>query len=64
MLPIEGLINERDHAWFVGYGPFENPEIAVLAFVYNGGEGSVTAGPLVSEVLNAYFDLKAMGSGQ
>jgi penicillin-binding protein 2 len=48
------------HSWYVAYAPFENPEIAVLAFVYNGGEGAVTAGPVVRQVLEAYFSLKAI----
>ncbi len=48
------------HAWFVGYGPFEDPEIAVLAFVYSGEEGATVAGPAVIEVLKAYFELKAI----
>ena len=34
--------------------------IVVLAFVYNGGEGAVTAGPIVRQVLEAYFSLKAI----
>ncbi|MEK7326606.1 MAG: penicillin-binding transpeptidase domain-containing protein, partial [Chloroflexota bacterium] len=46
------------HAWFVGYAPADNPEIAVVAFVYNGGEGSLVAGPIVQQVLQAYFELK------
>jgi penicillin-binding protein 2 len=50
------------HAWFVGYAPYDNPEIAVVAFVYNGGEGATVAGPIVGEVLKAYFNLKALGS--
>jgi len=48
-----------EHAWFIGYAPADNPEIAVVAFVYNGGEGSLTAGPIVQQVLQAYFNLKA-----
>ncbi len=56
--------NWPEHAWFVGYGPAENPEIIVLAFVYNGGEGSVTAGPIVSDVLNAYFQLRTIDTGE
>jgi penicillin-binding protein 2 len=43
----------------VGYAPFENPEVIALAFVYNGGEGSAVAAPIVREVLDAYFKLKA-----
>ncbi|HML24045.1 MAG TPA: penicillin-binding protein 2 [Aggregatilinea sp.] len=46
------------HAWFVGYAPYENPEVAVIAFVYNGDEGSAVAAPIVNEVLDAYFKLK------
>jgi penicillin-binding protein 2 len=48
------------HSWYAGFAPFEDPEIIVLAFVYNGGEGAVTAGPVVRQVLEAYFDLKAV----
>jgi penicillin-binding protein 2 len=48
------------HSWYVGYAPFENPEIIVIAFVYNGGEGAVTSGPIVRQVLEAYFSLKAI----
>ena len=36
----------------------ENPEIAVVAFVYNGGEGSFMALPLVRETMRAYFELQ------
>ncbi len=48
------------HAWTVGFAPYENPEIAVIAFVYNGGEGSSVAGPIIRRVLEAYFELKAI----
>jgi penicillin-binding protein 2 len=46
------------HAWFVGYGPYENPQIAVLGFVYNGGEGALVALPVVVQTLDAYFRLQ------
>ncbi|MBN1438145.1 MAG: penicillin-binding protein 2 [Anaerolineales bacterium] len=46
------------HAWYGAYGPYENPEIVVVAFVYDGGEGAVTAGPVVRDVLKVYFSLK------
>lgn len=48
------------HAWYMGYAPYDDPEIAVLAFVYNGNEGSSTAGPIVRQVMEAYFELKAI----
>ncbi len=46
------------HAWYVGYAPYEAPEILVIAFVYNGKEGSAVATPIVREVMDAYFKLK------
>jgi penicillin-binding protein 2 len=52
--------NWPSHAWTVAYAPYENPEIAVIAFVYNGGEGASVAGPIVWQVLNAYFELEAI----
>ncbi len=51
------------HAWYAGYAPYDNPEILVVAFVYNGGEGASVAAPIVHKVLDAYFNLKAIDSG-
>jgi penicillin-binding protein 2 len=48
------------HAWTIAYAPYENPEIAVVAFVYNGGEGASVAGPIVRRVLEAYFEIKTI----
>jgi penicillin-binding protein 2 len=56
--------NWPTHAWYAAYAPFENPEIAVVAFVYNGGEGAVTSGPIVRQVLEAYFELKAIDAAR
>jgi penicillin-binding protein 2 len=47
------------HSWFVGYAPFDKPEIAVVGFMFNGGEGSTWAAPLVREVMAAYFKVGA-----
>ena len=52
--------NWPTHAWTVAFAPFNDPEIAVVAFVYNGGEGASVAGPIVRRVLEAYFELKAV----
>ena len=51
--------NWPTHSWYVGYAPYDDPEIVVLAFVYNGGEGASVAAQIVREVLKAYFELKA-----
>ena len=50
------------HAWYAGYAPYEDPEIVVLAFVYNGDEGSILAAPVARSVMETYFELKAIDS--
>jgi penicillin-binding protein 2 len=54
--------NWPTHAWTVAYAPYEDPEIAVVAFIYNGGEGASVAGPVVRRILQAYFELKTVDS--
>lgn len=34
---------DQTHAWFVGYAPFDNPQVAMVVFVENGGKGGVVA---------------------
>jgi len=55
--------NWPTHAWFVGYAPYDDPEIAVVAFVYNGGEGASVAAPIVRKVMAAYFGIKEIDEG-
>ncbi|MCC7163612.1 MAG: hypothetical protein IT331_14050 [Anaerolineae bacterium] len=50
--------NHDPHAWFAGFAPYENPQIAVVVMIENGGEGSKVAAPLFRKVLEQYFDIK------
>ena len=52
------------HGWTMAYAPYENPEIAILAFFYNAGEGGRVAAPTVKAVMDAYFTLKAVDTAQ
>jgi penicillin-binding protein 2 len=52
------------HSWTLAYAPYEDPEIIVVAFAYNGGEGASVAGPMVARVIRAYFELKSIDLGQ
>ena len=45
----------RDHAWFVGYAPSENPTIAFAVFVEHGGHGGTVSAPIVHDVLQVHF---------
>ena len=48
------------HAWTLAYAPYDDPEIIILAFAYNGGEGGSVAAPIVARVMQAYFELKSI----
>ena len=50
----EGLA-QPTHAWFMAFAPVDAPEIALIVFIYNGGEGSAVAAPVAQEILNWYF---------
>lgn len=44
-----------DHAWFAGFAPAENPEIAVVVLVEHGGSGGSEAAPVAAQVVRDYF---------
>lgn len=46
-----------NNAWFVAFAPLERPEIAVVA-LFENGEESYNAVPIVRDVIKAYFDKK------
>lgn len=43
------------HSWFSCYAPADNPEIVVSVLVEEGGDGSVSAAPVVRKILESYF---------
>lgn len=56
--------NWPSHAWTVAYAPYDDPEIVILAFAYNGTEGGLVAAPIVKKVMDAYFEEKAINASQ
>lgn len=46
----------RSHAWFTGFAPIEDPQIAVTVIVEDGGSGGETAVPIARRIFNAYFE--------
>ena len=44
----------KTHAWFVGFAPFDEPEIAVVALVENGAHGAYAA-QIAKDIFEAYF---------
>ena len=51
------------HAWYVGYAPYDDPEIVVAVFVFNGGEGSAWAATVACHVMAAHFDIAQYAPG-
>ncbi|OGS95359.1 MAG: penicillin-binding protein 2 [Gallionellales bacterium RIFCSPLOWO2_12_FULL_57_18] len=45
----------RDHAWFIAFAPAEQPKIALVVLVENGGHGGSTAAPIARKVLDYYL---------
>ncbi|GMU98401.1 MAG: penicillin-binding protein 2 [Ignavibacteriota bacterium] len=53
----------EDHAWFVGFAPYENPKIAIAVLVENVGFGGTHAAPIAKNVIQAYMNsFKGEGS--
>lgn len=45
----------RNHGLFVGFAPFDNPQVAVAAVVEHGCHGSSAAAPVVRDILTTYM---------
>jgi penicillin-binding protein 2 len=63
--PMPGLGRRAgtEHSWYEGYGPLNNPNLVVVAFFENGGEGSGVALPAVRKVMAARWGVKLDASG-
>ena len=44
-----------DHAWFVAFAPYVDPQVVVAVFVEHGGHGSDAAAPVAWRILETYF---------
>jgi penicillin-binding protein 2 len=61
--------DSEDHAWFVGFAPYRNPEIVVAVFVEHGGHGGSASAPIAHAIFDTYYKKKTgqfhpPGSGQ
>ena len=46
---------DSPHAWFVGYAPADDPQIAIAVVVENSGEGSVAAAPIFRSLVEVFL---------
>ncbi len=54
----------KDHAWFVSFAPVDNPQLAVVVLVENGGFGGQVAAPVAKAVYEAAFKGRLPGARQ
>ncbi|MCX5734886.1 MAG: penicillin-binding protein 2 [candidate division NC10 bacterium] len=54
----------KDHAWFASFAPVDNPQLAVVVLVENGGFGGQMAAPVAKAVYEAAFKDRLPGARQ
>jgi len=47
---------QRDHAWFIAFGPYKNPRYAMSILVEHGGSGGKTAAPIAKKLFKKVID--------
>jgi len=47
--------NLPTHSWFVTFAPYDNPQLAMVVLIFEGGEGSEVAVPVAGEIMKYYF---------
>jgi penicillin-binding protein 2 len=45
------LDRHKDHAWFMGYAPYDDPKVAFAIFVEHGGHGGSDAAPVANAIV-------------
>lgn len=42
----------KDHAWFVGWAPWDEPVLSIVVLVEHGGSGGGVAAPIAAKIMN------------
>jgi len=51
-------VKTGDHALFVCFAPYKNPEIAIAVIAEHAGHGGSAAAPIARKIIDAYFERK------
>jgi penicillin-binding protein 2 len=46
----------KDHSLFIGYAPYDNPQVSIAVIIENGGHGSTVAAPIAKKMIDFYFE--------
>jgi len=53
---LTGKEKNKEHAWFIGFAPAENPQVAVAVIVeYCGTSGGTTSAPIAGKLMEKYL---------
>ncbi|GAB6179995.1 penicillin-binding protein 2 [Desulfotomaculum defluvii] len=69
-IPVAGktgtaqVTGRDDHGLFVGYAPYDNPEIAVATVIDYGGHGGTASAPVARDIFAAYFGIETSTAPQ
>lgn len=55
---VETNVESQVNGWFVGFAPYDNPEIAIVVLIEGAGSGGNTA-PVAKEIIKEYFGVNA-----
>ena len=48
------------YAWFAGFAPYENPQIAVAVVIFQGGSGNYSS-PVAKAIIEEFLKVKSSG---
>ncbi|MDP4091996.1 MAG: penicillin-binding transpeptidase domain-containing protein [Bacillota bacterium] len=52
-----GIQNRKEHSWFIGFAPVEDPQIVVAVILeYNGSSGGSVAAPIARSIISEYLN--------
>jgi penicillin-binding protein 2 len=54
----------RAHAWFAGWAPAHDPELAIVVLVEHGGGGGKNAAPIAIDTLKQYLESRSAQTAQ
>ncbi len=49
---------QRDHAWYIAFGPYKDPRYAMSILIEHGGSGSKAAAPIAKKLFKLLIDRK------
>ena len=55
---LKDLVKQKrftPHSWFASFAPRNNPKIALVVFIENGGDAGVIAAPIAAKIYRKYF---------